>query len=103
MDTNFNKVVPFGRNVLVRRTKPEKITESGIALPDSTVEAEHAAATTGVVVSKGCSAWEAFPEIECEVGDTVVFKKYGGLPVSRDVFSEILIADTDIFGKFVED
>jgi chaperonin GroES len=89
-----NKLSPIGGNILVKATSNEKISASGIVLPD-TVSAEKPqkgkviALGTGKISSDGKKI--AF---NVKVGDEVIFKKYSPDEIEIDG-EEYLIMDED--------
>lgn len=69
-------IKPFGDRILVRPTKPEETTQSGILLPDQ----EGKVKTEGEIVAIGDSDTgytKAF-----KVGDKILYKQYAGNEVS---------------------
>lgn len=76
-------VEPQSYRVLVKVNTPENKTAGGIYLAGATLEKEHNAADTGVVLSMGSAAYkdarlvpDGNPSIK--VGDTVCFGRYSG-------------------------
>jgi len=71
--TNINPVPGY---LLIEPQKIEKTTESGILLPDSHEEKPQ----QGKVLSVGASFQDNGNQVKspCKVGDTVVYKEWGG-------------------------
>ncbi len=84
---------PMRGKALVKPTKEEKMTKSGIVLPD-TVEKEEL--EQGEVIAVGAPKIEHGKEMpmQLKVGDKVILKKYGPDKVKLDG-QEFLIADED--------
>lgn len=85
MKTSFSvkQITPLAGYVLVQPAEGQKQTASGIYLPDSSEEKpQH-----GTVLAVGGSVWESgVKEISSpvKVGDTVIYKKWGGNDVKVD-------------------
>ncbi len=77
---------PLGDRVIVKPSKEEEVTKSGIVLPD-TVEKEKK--EQGEVVSVGNG--EKITKLGLKTGDTVIFGKYAGEDVEvEDVEYKVL-------------
>jgi chaperonin GroES len=72
-----NKIQPIGDRVVVKPTGKEEMTRSGIVIPDTAKEkpqeGEVIAVGTGKLLESGARA-----AMEVQVGDRVLFAKYGG-------------------------
>jgi chaperonin GroES len=66
-------IKPLGNRVLVEPTKAEEITAMGIVLPE-TVDKEKKAEGTVVALGNG----EDLAKLGLQVGDKVLFEKWGG-------------------------
>lgn len=64
---------PLGDRILVKPTKEEEVTASGIVLPD-TVDKEKKA--EGVIIAVGNGEYIA--KLGLKVGDKLLYKKWGG-------------------------
>lgn len=84
---------PMRGKVLIKLIKEEKMTKSGIVLPD-TVEKEEL--ERGEVIAIGSPKMDHGKEIiiEVKVGDKVILKKYGPDKVKMDG-EDLVIADED--------
>lgn len=84
---------PMRGKVLIKLIKEEKMTKSGIVLPD-TVEKEEL--ERGEVIAVGSPKMDHGKEMlaEVKVGDKVILKKYGPDKVKMDG-EDLLIADED--------
>lgn len=88
------KLKPLGGKTLIKPVKEEKVTKSGIVLPD-TVEKEELengeviAVGDGKMLDNGTRA-----PLTVKVGDRVILKKYGPDKVKIDG-EDYLIADED--------
>ena len=84
---------PMRGKVLIKLIKEEKMTKSGIVLPD-TVEKEEL--ERGEVIAVGAPKMDHGKEmpVEVKVGNKVILKKYGPDKVKMDG-EEFMIADED--------
>jgi chaperonin GroES len=64
---------PLGERILVKPTKEEEVTASGIVLPD-TVDKEKKAEGEIIAVGNG----EYITKLGLKVGDKILYKKWGG-------------------------
>ena len=84
---------PMRGKALIKPVKEEKVTKSGIVLPD-TVEKDEL--EQGEVIAIGAPKMDDGQEVpmQLKVGDKVILKKYGPDKVKLDG-QEFLIADED--------
>ena len=70
------KIIPVSGYLVVEPQKVEKTTQSGIVLPDSHEDKPQ----QGKVLSVGKAIFQDGQEIKppCKLGDTVVYKEWGG-------------------------
>lgn len=81
----MKKVRPLGANVLVKVSKNEKTTDSGIVIPDTASEEK---SQEGLVVSVGSSS-KIDKSIKKNV--TVIFKKYAGNEIEIEGEDHVLL------------
>lgn len=93
-------IIPAGHRILV---KPEAFEEvdsvyksakaAGFVLPESEGRKEQNAVDRGVVLAIGKTAFQDFGgEAWCQVGDTVVYSKYGG----KFIDNYLVLNDEDV-------
>lgn len=89
------KVKPLLDNVLVELKKEEKMTQSGIVLPDTAGEDKP---QEGVVIEVGSGKIEEGKEIKPGVkkGDKVLFAKYSGTEIKIDNKEHLILKNEDI-------
>jgi chaperonin GroES len=87
-------IQPLDDRVLVRPVEEEERTAGGIILPDTAKEKPQ----QGVVVAVGTD--EELQKV-LEVGDEVLFTKYGGTEVKIDGRPHLILQRSDILGKVV--
>ena len=83
------KIQPIGKRVLVKRQEEMKVTKGGIIIPDTVTEKP----MEGTVMATG-------DEIDkLKVGQRVLFRKFGGVEISKmgDIMFLIMSQD-DILG-----
>ena len=66
------KIRPLGERVLIKQTKQEETTKSGIVLPDT-------ASKEKPIIGEVTAIGEAIKEIQ--LGDKVIYEKYAGTEV----------------------
>lgn len=88
-------IKPLGDKVVVRPVKVEEKTQSGIVLPGSAQEKPH----QGEVIAVGSGFYadngDRIP-LEVQVGDRVVYGKYGGTELKLNDEEVIILAEKDI-------
>lgn len=90
------KLTPIGGNILVRPVAEEKVTSSGIVLPD-TVNKEKP--QKGEVVALGTGKLNDSGEkiaFNVKVGDQVIFKKYGPDEIEVENDDYLIMEESDI-------
>lgn len=72
---------PLGRRLIIWPIPTERVTESGIVLPEDAASREDMAQVEAIVVSIGEGCWsdQGTSRPWCEVGDKVIIAKYAGL------------------------
>jgi len=86
---------PLHNRLVVERLEAEQTTASGIIIPDSAKEAPQ----QGKVVAVGPGARDKAGKVvpmEIQVGDTVLFAKYGGTEVTLDGSDYMILKEDDV-------
>lgn len=105
---DIEKIRPFGPWILVKVDEPEKVTKSGIYLPDGNLD-ERLGHTTGTVLRLGNGVRNArtgqWLPYDLEVGDKIIFRGFlkeanrpGGV-LDRE---HSLIHIQDVIGKLTD-
>jgi len=97
--TNESGILPTGGHVLIFPDPVEEKTSGGIYLPETTRDSEQRAATSGIVIAIGPSAWLDLDNgtAWAEIGDHINYAKYSGVEmVGQDKKNYVLINDNDI-------
>jgi len=92
----MQKVLPLGENVLVEVLTKEKITQSGIVLPD-TIDGEKS--QEGLVVAVGES--EKISE-KIQKGNKVLFAKYTGSEIEINKKEHLILKGKDILAVILD-
>lgn len=92
----MKKVTPLGENVLVKVMSVEKITESGIVLPETASEEKPQEAE---VIAVGDS--EKINQ-EIKKGSRVIFAKYSGTEIEIDKEEYLILKAEDILAIATE-
>ena len=88
---------PLGDRVVVKPATREETTKSGIVLPDTAKEKPQ----RGTVVAVGPGRWVEGERVapDVEVGDIVIYSKYGGTELNIDGEDVIVLSEHDILAK----
>ncbi|MBD3244511.1 MAG: co-chaperone GroES [Candidatus Moranbacteria bacterium] len=90
-----NKIKPLGDNILVELKQEDKVTESGIVLPDTASEDKP---QEGIVVAVGPGKFDDGVKIKPEVkkGDKIIFAKYSGTEINIGKKEHLILKNEDI-------
>ena len=100
-------ITPAGHRLIVKPDNIEDIDpvlasakRSGIHIPDMAARMEQTNVDTGIVISIGPNAWKAFDGGEpwAQVGDKVIYAKYGGKLVKDGEEKFLILNDDDLLG-----
>lgn len=85
---------PLGDRVIVRPNEGEETLPSGIVLPDTAKEKPQ----EGEVLAVGRGEWhdDELVPLEVEVGDTVVYSKYGGTEITVEGEDVLILSARDL-------
>ncbi|MFH1284457.1 MAG: co-chaperone GroES [Candidatus Peregrinibacteria bacterium] len=92
------KIIPTGDHVVVEPVK-EEVSSSGIIIPDT---ASKEKPMKGKVIAAGPGKLDDNGkrlEMEVEVGDVVLFSKYGPTEVKVDGKDVLILSASDIYAK----
>jgi chaperonin GroES len=89
------KIKPLGENILVELKKEDKVTKTGIVIPDTANEEKP---QEGIVKAVGSGKIENGKEIKPEVqeGDRIIFAKYSGTEIEIDGKEHLILKGEDI-------
>ncbi len=91
------KVLPLSDRVVIKPLDAEEMTASGLYLPDQAKERPH----RGTVVAVGPGLVEDGTRVpmQVEVGDEVVYSRYGGTEVTVDGEELVILRESDVLAK----
>ena len=91
---------PLGDRLIVEILEEEEITTSGIVLPDTAKEKPQ----RGKVLAVGPGARDEdgeYIKMDLEVGDEVIFSKYGGTEIKVGTDDVLILRESDVLAKVV--
>ncbi len=88
---------PLGDRVIVEGIEAEEVTASGIVLPDTAKEKPQ----RGRVLAVGDGRWEDGNRVPLgvNVGDEVIYSKYGGTEIKTGAGEVLILSEHDILAK----
>jgi len=94
------KLQPMGDRLVVKPTQQEEKTKSGIYLPDTAKEKPQEGKVVAVGPGKMNDDGKRIP-MDVEVGDIIIYAKYGGSEIKIDDEELIIMRESDILAKKV--
>jgi chaperonin GroES len=92
-------LVPLGDRILVKRSEEdEQKTSGGIIIPDTAKEKPQEGEVVAVGKGRMLDNGER-QNVDVEVGDKVLFTKYGGTEVTYDNIELLILREDDILAK----
>jgi chaperonin GroES len=91
---------PLGDRLIVEVLDEEETTTSGIVLPDTAKEKPQ----RGKVLAVGPGARDEdgdYIKMDVEVGDEVIFSKYGGTEIKVGTDDVLILRESDVLAKVV--
>jgi chaperonin GroES len=95
------KLQPMGNRLVVKPMQSEEKTKSGIYLPDTAKEKSQEGKVIAVGPGKVTDDGKRIP-MEVEVGDIIIYAKYGGSEIKIDEEDLIIMREDDILAKKVK-
>ncbi len=92
------KLQPMGDRLVVKPTQSEEKTKSGIYIPDTAKEKPQEGKVVAVGPGKMTDEGKRIP-MDVEVGDIVIYTKYGGSEIKIDGEELIIMRESDILAK----
>ena len=92
------KLQPMGDRLVVKPTQSEEKTKSGIYIPDTAKEKPQEGKVVAVGPGKMTDEGKRIP-MDVEVGDIVIYTKYGGSEIKIDEEELIIMRESDILAK----
>src|SRR5512136_1293366 len=94
------KLQPLGDRLVVKPIEREEVTKSGIVLPDTAKEKPQEGKVIAVGPGRVSEDGKRIP-IEIEVGDTIIYAKYGGTEIKIDGEELMILRESDVLAKKV--
>jgi len=95
------KLHPMGDRLVVKPTQSEEKTKSGIYIPDTAKEKPQEGKVIAVGPGKMSDEGKRIP-MDVEVGDIIIYAKYGGSEIKLDEEELIIVRESDILAKKVK-
>ena len=92
------KLQPMGDRLVVKPTQSEEKTKSGIYIPDTAKEKSQEGKVVAVGPGKMTDEGKRIP-MDVEVGDIIIYAKYGGSEIKIDEEELIIMRESDILAK----
>lgn len=90
------KLKPLGDRIVVKVLESEERTKSGIVIPDTAKEKPQKADVLAVGTGKFSEQTGQRIPMDVQVGDTVVFAKYGGTEIKLDGDEYLILSERDV-------
>ena len=91
---------PLGDRLIVEALEEEATTASGIVLPDTAVEKPQRGRVLAVGPGGRDEDGEYIP-MDVEVGDEIIYSKYGGTEVKLGADEYLILRESDVLAKVV--
>tara|TARA_B110000503_G_scaffold102838_1_gene153597 strand:- start:313 stop:615 length:303 start_codon:yes stop_codon:yes gene_type:complete len=96
---------PIDARIVIKKQERKEQTQSGIILPDTVNEQGQTA--TGVVMavgpgSRNMMTGDTMP-MDIEVGDTILYTKFGGTELEHNGEELIVMAEKDVIAVILDD
>jgi len=95
----MEELLPEGVKCLLRPDAVREKTDGGLYLPEQAKEDEKNATTKGIVLAIGPNADVTFEDGPLDVGDHVIYAKYGGVLADFNGEDARIVNDEDIIAK----
>ena len=93
------KLQPMGDRLVVKPMQSEEKTKSGIYLPDTAKEKPQEGKVIAVGPGRMTEDGKTRVTMDVEVGDIVLYTKYGGSEIKIDGEELIIMRESDILAK----
>jgi chaperonin GroES len=101
MARSASKIRPLDDRVVVQPVEAEAVTAGGIVLPDSAKEKPQRGKVVAVGAGKLLDSGKR-GELSVQVGDQVIYGKYGGTDIELDGNEVKILRESDILAKVVK-
>ena len=90
---------PLDDRIVVQPGESEETTASGLVIPDTAKEKPQQGEVLAVGPGRRSETTGELIPLDIEVGDTVVYSKYGGTEISADGKDLLILSSRDILAK----
>ncbi len=92
---------PLDDRIVVRPSEAEETTASGLVIPDTAKEKPQEGEVLAVGPGRRADDSGELIPLDIEVGDTVVYSKYGGTEITADGDELLILSSRDVLAKIV--
>ena len=93
---------PLEDRIVVRPAESEERTASGLVIPDTAKEKPQQGQVLAVDPGKRAESTGEIIALDINVGDTVVYSKYGGTEITVDGEDLLILNGRDVLAKVVK-
>ncbi|MHB1733311.1 MAG: co-chaperone GroES [Ferrimicrobium acidiphilum] len=93
---------PLEDRIVVRPAESEERTASGLVIPDTAKEKPQQGQVLAVGPGKRAESTGGIIALDINVGDTVVYSKYGGTEITVDGEDLLILNGRDVLAKVVK-
>ena len=93
------KLHPLDDRIVVRPNESEETTASGLVIPDTAKEKPQQGEVLAVGPGRRAEASGEVIPMDVQVGDTVVYSKYGGTEITVDGEDLLILTSRDVLAK----
>ena len=93
------KLSPLDDRIVVRPGESEETTASGLVIPDTAKEKPQQGEVLAVGPGRRAEASGEVIPMDVQVGDTVVYSKYGGTEIAVDGEDLLILTSRDVLAK----
>jgi chaperonin GroES len=90
---------PLEDRIVVRTAEAEETTVSGLVIPDTAKEKPQQGEVLAVGPGRRAEQSGELIPVDIEVGDTVVYSKYGGTEITLDGEDYLILNSRDVLAK----
>ncbi|MGH9126723.1 MAG: co-chaperone GroES [Acidimicrobiales bacterium] len=93
---------PLDDRIVVKQSEAEERTASGLVIPDTAKEKPQQGAVLAVGPGKRAENTGELIPLDIQVGDTIVYSKYGGTEITVDGQDLLILTGRDVLAKVIK-
>jgi chaperonin GroES len=93
------KLQPLEDRIVIKASEPETTTASGLVIPDTAKEKPQQGSVLAVGPGRRSEQTGEIIKLDVNVGDVVVYSKYGGTEITVDGEDLIILSSRDVQAK----